>query len=400
MSLPRTATHHRLVRHPSVFRALYVSVLLFSFHWSLVAYVNSTYLSQFVSTQVIGVLYTLGAIITIIAFFLTARVLRTRGNYRLAFELAVTEGVLLLGLAIAPSVYIAVPLFVLHHALIPLILFTIDIFTEGHIGAKEGMTGRKRGMELAFVSLGYALAILTAGLLLGSGTPRFSLVYVVSALCIFTFAYHIRKQFNGFPDQKYQQINVFGVLHTFLFKHDFRFVFLCHFLLQFFFCWMVIYVPLYLATILGFSWDKIGLILFVGLLAYVFLEYPIGVIADRYIGEKEMMAAGFMILAITTIYLAFLKTPLLAPWLVTMFMTRVGASLVEVTTESYFFKHIQERDANIISFFRASNPLAYVSGALVGSLSLIVIPFNYLFVLLGILMIPGIVFALLLKDTR
>ncbi len=86
--------------------------------------------------------------------------------------------------------------------------------------------------------------------------------------------------------------------------------------------------------------------------------------------------------------------------MITMFMTRVGASLVEATTESYFFKHTKDADANIISFFRASRPLAYMLGALLGTLSLLYMQFNYTFVFLGILMLPGVVFALLLKDTR
>ena len=78
----------------------------------------------------------------------------------------------------------------------------------------------------------------------------------------------------------------------------------------------------------------------------------------------------------------------------------IGAALVEATTESYFFKHTRDADASVISFFRASRPLAYLLGALLGTLSLLYIPFNYTFVLLGILMLPGIACAMLLKDTR
>lgn len=400
MSSPIVPEIRRRARHVRAFGVMYVTILLFAFHWALVAYINSTYIAQFVSNEVVGALYTIGSLLTIVAFFFIPRALRALGNYRMTLGFAIAEGCLLIGLAVAPSSYIAVTLFVLHHALVPLLLFNVDIFTEHLIGKKEGVTGRKHGIMLTVLSIGGALATLGAGLLLGGEQPRFFLVYLTSASCMLAFCYFIVRNFKTFRDPQYSDINVLKALRHFLLKHDFRFVFLAHFLLQLFFAWMVIYVPLYLSTVIGFAWNEIGLILFVGLFAYVLCEYPIGKIADQYIGEKEMMAAGFIVLAITTMYIAFLHVPLLLPWMITMFMTRVGASLIEVTTESYFFKHTKDTNANSISFFRASRPLAYLAGALLGSLTLIFVPFNYTFLLLGLLMLPGIVFAMMLKDTR
>lgn len=382
------------------FSAVYLAVLLLSFHWALVAYANSSYLHQFVSDKVIGALYTIGSILTIIAFFFISRSLRRFGNYAATLALSVAEIILLIGLALAPSLYLAVPLFVVHHAIVPLLLFNADIFIEHLIGKSEDVTGGKRGIVLVILSLGGAVAALCAGFLLGSGEPRFTLLYLVSATFMLAFLCLAARCFRAFRDPTYNDINVFETLRHFWIKHDFRFVFLAHFLLQLFFAWMVIYVPLYLLSVVGFTWDEIGLILFVGLFAYVLFEYPIGEIADRWIGEKEMMGTGFMILAVTTMYMAFLRPPLLLPWMITMFMTRLGASLVEVTTESYFFKHTRDADASIISFFRASRPLAYTLGALLGSVALLYVPFNYTFVLLGLLMLPGIAFAIFLKDTR
>jgi predicted membrane protein len=86
--------------------------------------------------------------------------------------------------------------------------------------------------------------------------------------------------------------------------------------------------------------------------------------------------------------------------MVTMFLSRVGASLIETTSESYFFKHIDGSDANIIGFFRITRPLAYVGGALIGSLALLAVSFSNLFIVLGLLMLVGIPFALLLEDTK
>ena len=86
--------------------------------------------------------------------------------------------------------------------------------------------------------------------------------------------------------------------------------------------------------------------------------------------------------------------------MILLFLTRVGASLVETTTESFFFKHTRGTDAHIISFFRITRPLSYVIGALLGSLVLLYLPFHMIFIVLALLMIPGFYFVLALNDTK
>lgn len=395
-----TSEMRAAAKRPRAFKSIYGVTLLFSLHWALVAYVNSAFLSQFVSDRIIGALYTLASVLTIIAFFFSGRVLSRFGNRRTAFALGAAETLILAGLAITSTPSLGLPLFVLHHAIVPFILLNLDVFTEDRVGAREGITGGTRGIMLVTLSSGTAFATLAAGFLLGGGTPRFAAAYLASAMLMGGFCYFTARGMKSFRDPVYSGENVLDTFYRFLGKHSLRLVFICHFLLQLFFAWMVVYVPLYLASTIGFSWDEIGLVLFVGLFAYVLLEYPIGLLADQWIGEKEMMGAGFIVLAISTMYMAFLKVPILLPWMVTMFMTRVGASLVEVTTESYFFKHTKDADASLIGFFRACRPLAFLLGSLLGSVMLVYLPFNYLFVVFGLLMLPGVVFALLLKDTR
>jgi MFS family permease len=271
---------------------------------------------------------------------------------------------------------------------------------EGMIGKRENGTGRKRGLLLTVMSIAGAIAPLIAGYLVGDGVPRFFLAYALSAGLMVPFLAVVMKSFMQFEDPVYRHINLFSSLSYFWFQKNLRFVFVAHFLLQLFFAWMVIYTPLYLSKVIGFGWEDIGFILFFALLAYVIFEYPIGEIADRYIGEKEMMATGFLVMAVSTIWLGFLDTQALVPWMVTMFLSRFGASLVETTSESYFFKHIEGSDANIIGFFRITRPLAYICGAGIGSIALLSVSFTGLFIVLGLLMLVGIPFALLLHDTK
>jgi predicted MFS family arabinose efflux permease len=210
----------------------------------------------------------------------------------------------------------------------------------------------------------------------------------------------IMRYFKAFEDPRYPSLAIIAGFKHFWVHKSLRSVFIAHFILQFFFAWMVIYTPLYLAEHIGLSWTSIGQILFIGLMAYVLFEYFVGIIADRWLGEKELMATGFLILIIATTCFTFIESSSIGVWMFAMFMTRVGASFVEVTTESYFFKHTRSADTTIISFFRMTRPLSYVLGALLGSLTLYLLPFNILFLVLGLLMLPGFFFALTIKDTK
>lgn len=400
MANPVHPEHRRHLRHSSKFPVVYGAMLLLSLHWAVVTYINSTFLEQFISNQAIGALYMIGSTITILAFVFISRVLKELGNYHLTIGLALAEVFVLLGMAATTDMRIVIPLFIAHHAIVPLLLFNLDVFMESFIGNHEERTGGKRGLLLTFMSIAGAIAPLTSGFLIGDGTPRFFLAYIVSALIMLPFIWIIVNNLKHFKDPRYESIEIVSSLRHFWTHRSLRYVFVAHFLLQLFFAWMVIYTPLYLSTVVGFGWNEIGVIFFFALLAYVILEYPIGEIADRYIGEKEMMATGFLILALSTAWLTFISTPSLIPWMVTMFITRVGASLVETTTESYFFKQIGGSDSNVISFFRITRPLAYVLGALIGSFTLLYVELAHLFVILGICLIPGIPLALLLKDTK
>jgi MFS family permease len=393
--------HKHHLRGLSRFFPVYGAMLLLSLHWALVTYINSSYLEQFIVPKYVGLLYIGGSLATIGAFLCITRILRRYGNYRLAFILATLEILFLILLAFVHDPRLIIPLFILHHAVVPVLLFNIDIFMEGMIGKQESHTGGRRGLLLTVMSLAGAVAPLGTGFLVGGSIePRFYLAYVVSAFLMVPFVWIIYISRYNMVDPHYRRIELFSSLKYFWNERNLRYVFCAHFLLQLFFSWMVIYVPLYLSKVLQFDWREIGIIIFVGLLAYVIFEYPIGEIADRYIGEKEMMAVGFLIIAISTVWLGFISSAALIPWAVTMFMTRIGASLVETTSESYFFKHIEGSDANIIGFFRITRPLAYSVGALIGSLTLLFIPFSLLFVVLGCTMCLGIPLSLLLKDTR
>lgn len=378
--------------------AVYSVILLLVFHSFLVMYLNSTYIGEHVGEDSVGMLYLVSSALSVLIFLFISNVMRRVGNYRITLALLALNFLAVCGMGFATSLAVAVPLFLLHIIVLPLISFNFDVFLEAEIGNSEGTTGSRRGLLLALASFIGAISPLLSGFLVNANGFRDA--YLLSSITLVPVFMILLSHFRHFEDPPYSEIKLFEALRSFWVREHIRMVFCAHLLLQVFFCFMVVYTPLYLATEVGLPWHEIGIIIFAGQLAYVFFEYPIGHLADAYVGEKEMMAVGFVILAVSSSWLAAIAGTSIMPWIIAMFVTRVGAALVEVTTESYFFKHTKSSDAQIISFFRITRPLSYVIGAVIGSLSLLFLPFHLIFIVLGFIMTLGIAFALSLPDTR
>lgn len=177
-------------------------------------------------------------------------------------------------------------------------------------------------------------------------------------------------------------------------------IFMVSFLLQFFYAWMVIYTPIYLHENIGFSWEIIGIIFSVMLVPFVLIERPLGWIADRYLGEKELLVAGFAIMGISTASIAFITDHNAILWGAILFMTRIGAATIEIMSDTYFFKKIDASKIYLMSLYRTVRPVAYIVAPIVASLLFVALDLKSLFVILGILMLYGIRHSLALEDTK
>jgi MFS family permease len=182
-------------------------------------------------------------------------------------------------------------------------------------------------------------------------------------------------------------------------NHDIQLIFMVNLLLQIFYTWIVIYSPLYLIH-QGFNWEQIGIIFSIMLLPFLLFELPLGRIADRWLGEKEILTVGFIILGVSTMSLAFIHSSSLVIWATALFMTRVGASCVEIMSETYFFKQIHKGDAPVISLFRFARPISLLVAPIAAAFTILVLGETVAFLILGLLMLFGLRFVYPLVDTR
>jgi MFS family permease len=156
---------------------------------------------------------------------------------------------------------------------------------------------------------------------------------------------------------------------------------------------MVIYTPIYLYAHLGFDWKEIGIMFTIMLLPFIFIQFPLGEYSDKT-GERKMLMFGFLVISIATLSLFFITRHAIWIWALALFTTRVGAAIIEVMNDVYFFKHITRENDEFISIYRNTGPASYILAPLVASIVLLVAPsFNYIFLVLGIFMLYGVYLA-------
>ncbi len=375
---------------------IYIVSFFFTLHAALPVYVSSSFLSTLISEKYIGLVYAGAALLTIIALILIPKLLRLVGDYFATLLFIILEIAALIGMAVFGSPSGVIALFIISSVLISLISFDFDLIVEGF--SKNASTGSIRGLYLTFANVAWVIAPALAALILIHG--EYWRVYLASAALFIPGLFIFSGKLEHFKDPLYRTIHFDKTIRAVWRNPDLRIIFSLSFLLQFFFTLMVIYTPLYLYVHIGFAWKELGVIFSIMLVPFLLLEAPLGRLADRVLGEKELLIAGFGIMALATGAIYFFTAHSFALWAGILFMTRVGAAMVEVMTETYFFKKITAGDAAIVGLHRAMRPFAGVIGPLVATALLAFISLPSLFLALGVFMLLGIPIASTLKDTR
>lgn len=377
-------------------KIIYFAGFLFSIPIALTSYINSSFLGVYMSSFGVSVLYIIASSMTILGLLAMPKVLTKIGNRRTTFLLSLVCFLSLLILAFGKNYLLISSAFLLYFITSNFIIATLDIFIEDY--TKSSSIGRSRGLYLVFINLAWVIAQSISGSILNkssySGIYLFGSIFMVLVAFIFFFF------LKDFKDPKYIKVPILKTLKFFIRNKNISKIYLINFILKFFFVWMIIYTPIYLHEYLHFDWSKIGLMFTIMLLPFVFLTFPLGKLSDK-IGEKKMLIFGFCIISLFTLLIPTVTTASFWLWAGILFATRVGAATIEIMSESYFFKSVEEENADEISFFRNTTPLSFIIAPLVAIPILILVPsFSYMFFILGAILLSGLFITLRIKDVK
>lgn len=405
--------HRHLKSDRQAFIVLSILMALFSAAVSLTIYIDSSFLTETIAQsalaamplgddpdRVVGALYTLSSLFTIIILLYAPSFLRRFGNYRFTVSILGLHTLLLLGLAISDSAWFVIPMFIVENAFVSVLYYNFDIFIERY--SREEDTGTIRGALLSVGSLAWLLPPMAAGYI--AEHYGYAHVYLVAAGVIVPMIFLLSRYLADYKDMVYDDAGHREARAHLARSPNIRHILSVNFLMHCFYALMIIYAPLYLHNTVGLSVAEVGIVLTIALSAFIIFPYPTGRIADRWLGEKELLAAGFVLMAVTTGMIPFLEGmgESIFGWGALLFIGRIGASTVETMSETYFFKQVDGQNAALIGYFRRTRPMAFIAAPLFASILLEfeILELAEIFLVLAALMIVALRFVLALEDTK
>ncbi len=339
-------------------------------------------------------LFAISSVISI-CFFLAAPTLLSRmGNSLFFFILGALQAGSLLLLAINPDPITSTLALVIHMASLGPLGFALDLFLE-RATDEFPTVGSVRGAFLTAGNMALVISPIIAGFILE--IHSFSFMYGLT-LFVFCFFFLISlPMLEHYKDPVYSGISLRGIKKAL--TGSLSSVMYCQLILRIFFSWMAILLPLYLHQSLGFAWQEVGIILTCSLLPFVVFEAPVGFLIDRFFIVRPTVLCGFLILGGATALLAMQNTPTILLVISLLFISRIGAAMIEIGTEAYFFKQVQAKEEDAIMVFRIVQPFGYLCGTAIASALLLFMNLNDGFMLFGIAMIAGAVCSLHLRST-
>ncbi len=377
-------------------KIVYLAGFLFSIHLALTSYINSSFLQSYIKENYIGLVYVAASVVTILGLLMMPRLLRRVGNRRATMIFSLVCLASLLGLSFFKQSSLVIFSFIAYFAAGNFIIASLDIFIEEFSKSKN--IGRLRGLFLVITNSAWVVAQAVSGSIIAKSS--YQGIYLFSAIFMALVVGVVIMFLKDFKDPLYKKVSFLKTFKFFQQDKNISRIYFINFILKFFFAWMVIYTPIFLHEYICFGWDKIGIIFTIMLLPFILLEFSLGKLSDKT-GEKKMLLCGFLIAAFFTFIIPFIGKPNLILWAIVLFGTRVGAAIIEVMSESYFFKVVEAERADVIGFFRNTYPLSYIVAPLLAVPILFLVPsFDYLFFILGAVMLYGFFITLRLKDVR
>lgn len=379
--------------NPSKIKLVTLISFLFGFTDAFLVYVLSAYFKEVSGTENVSILYIIAFGVVLIALFYLHNIIRKVGKSMLLFLLLIAAIVTNATLILMDPSWFTILVLMIHLILSNLAWVNLDIILESF--SEDGKSGRIRGLYLTIVNTGWLLApLLSTSLLERSG---FSGIFFAGLVMYSVILVLALLGLRGTNHRFKEKITPRQILRKVRQRKDILRIYSIALAVEFFYAIMVVYTPLYLLKI-GFGWHEIGIIFTFMLIPFVLIQYPLGILADKRFGEKEMLILFLTIMAISTAWLPFIASGIVWVWALALFLTRIGSAGVDILRDSYFYKRIGPSDVDIIAFFRTARPVANILAAITVGVSLLFFPLTSVFFAASFMLFLGLIPASLLID--
>lgn len=365
------------------------------FSQAMLVYILAYYFKIVSGTEEVGLFYLLSYVCILILLLNLHKAVRLLGKSNVFYFSIIASIVCMSLLVFSKPSFLGVVLLMLYIIFINLSWVSLDVILESY--STDNMSGRIRGIYLTIINTGYLVGPFLSTRILENFNFQgiFSFLLILNSLVLVLSLLKIRNVNHKFDST----LGAIDLIKKIFSKKDILKVYYISFTLDFFYALMLIYTSIYLLD-RGISWGQIGIIFTIMLIPFVFLQYPIGVLADKKMGEKELLIFSILIMAIASGSIFFISSNKVWVWGLVLFATRVGAAMIEILRDSYFYKKIDSHNVDVINFFRTSMPVGYIIATCISFPLLLFFPIKIVFILVSLVLFSSLIPALKLIDNK
>ncbi len=367
---------------------------LMGFLDAFLLYVLSSYFVQMSGERLVGSFYLVAFVIVLGMLMRLQPLVHTLGSVRFLAILLVGLIGTSFFLSLREPSWAGVAALLAYIVCNNLLWAVMDVLVEDF--SSDQVSGRVRGLYLTVMNAGLLFApILSTKTLALAGYPGvFTVLGFGYMLVLLTVVIGLRLH----QTARLPKITFLATLKKVIVRKNLLLIYVVSWTLEFFYVIMIIYTPILLLS-QGFSWEKIGFIFTVMLVPFVLVQYPLGILADKKWGEKELLFLALVIMGLSTTLVGFTRSTDIAFWAGLLFLTRLGAAGIEVLRDSYFYKQIGPTDTDIVAFFRTARPTADIFAAGISLLFLSLFSVHSLFYLVGAVALAACFAVLRMEDS-
>ncbi len=344
-----------------IFSVLLIVRFLLGFGTAFLLYILSVYFEKVSGLSDTGIFFFIASAIVLIALLTLHRIIRYIGRVYLFTILTMlalfSASIVIFGTGRIAEIS-AVSVF---YIITTVLVVVFDMIAESY--SNNVSDGRMHGALLTVWNVGFVVGPFIAGYVLDGYGIRgifIGLFFIYSSIA-FLMAFILRAvhHLNNITHDGVGRL-VWRAWHQRWFRH----AYLLALVLWVFYVVMVVYMPIYLLNE-GYSPSEIGIAFTVMLLPFIFVEYPAGILADTRFGEREMMLFGIALMIGSLCVMLLAPLTHIIAWTIVLFVSRIGAALVESMAEIFFYKHVDARDIGLIDLFRTASSVAYIGTTIV-----------------------------------
>ncbi len=424
----------------------FILTFLYGLQLAIPIYTLSHYLSMYFNNKSIAFIYMLAATISLYCIHMYNRMVKVYRNYNTSRIVILLSIISLILIPITNNIYVIGLYSIVYIVLTAILAISVNMYITEF--SEHNGQGVVRGLTLSITSMSLISGLLISHYLLGIKATlphiytQYGILFIATALIHIPMLFIISNYYKHIGEPRYTSGDMWIVLTSLYRNRNLYGVFIAGLSTQIFVTTMIVYYVNYLVSY-GHVLieDYIGTLMPLALLPFLLIPYKVGMEVDRRHDEKKLMLIGLSIMGLSLLSipivahyidvslisyiesinllnihnasissdqlpigtissLSYINThvynQILIMWAIVLIIGRIGSSILETASTSYFYKTVSINDNDTIALFSNLGSVGAIIGAMIAIIAYSIdglLGLNYsIFIISGIFLLYSTIY--------